>query len=134
MIGIPISQDTAGTRSFVLRNSTTNNTPTELFLDGSSSRFTIPSGKAYSFLINIIGSQDDGSSVANYVRQFAIKNVGGTTSAVFGPVQIGSDNPSGTVVDVSADNTNDSLKITVTGITSENWEWKAYCQGVELEY
>jgi hypothetical protein len=134
MIGIPISQAVAGTKLFVLKNNTTNNTPTELFLDGSSSRFLIPPGKTYSFIINIIGSRDDGSAVSNYVRQFALKNVSGTTSQVFAPIQIGSDNPAGTQIDVTANNTDDALKITVTGITSQNWKWRAFCQGVELTY
>jgi hypothetical protein len=40
---------------FVMRRRTTDDTPTELFLDGSSVRLTIPSGKIFAFTINISG-------------------------------------------------------------------------------
>ncbi len=122
----------ATTPSYILYNTTTNATPTELFIDGVSSRLTIPIGKIYGFNINIVATRSDGSAVAHYVRQYEIKNIGGTTSQVYSPVTIGSDNPAGTVINVTADNTNDSLKIEATGITSETWYWRAYVNVYEV--
>lgn len=85
-------------------------------------------------MINITGTKSDGSAVAHYVRQYSIKNVGGTTSQVYAPVTIGTDNAAGTSIALSADDTNDSLKIEVTGVTSETWRWVASVDAVEVGY
>jgi hypothetical protein len=119
---------------FVLRNKTTDATPTELFLDGASARLTIPSGKIFAFTINISGVKSDGSAVAHYLRQYALKNVAGTTSEVYAPVTIGTDNPAGTSIALSANDTNDALKVEVTGIAAETWRWVASVDAVEIAY
>jgi hypothetical protein len=118
----------------VFRNKTTTNSAVELFLDGSSARYTVTSGKVISMMINITGTKSDGTAVAHYVRQYSIKNVAGTTSQVYAPVTIGTDNAAGTSIALSADNTNDSLKIEVTGVTSETWRWVASVDAVEVGY
>jgi len=119
---------------FVLRNKTTTNAAVELFLDGSSTRLTIPSGKIFAFTINISGVKSDGSAVAHYLRQYCLKNVAGTTSEVYAPVTIGTDNAAGTIIALSANDTNDALKVEVTGITSETWRWVASVDAVEIAY
>jgi len=118
----------------VLRNKTTNDSATELFYGGSSTRFNIPSGKVMAMLVNITGVKSDGSAVAHYVRQYAIKNVGGTTSEVYGAVTIGTDSAASTSIALSANDTNDALKIEVTGIASETWRWVASVDAVEVAY
>lgn len=119
---------------FVAARKTTNNTATELMLDASSSRLTIPSGTVFSCLINIVGTKSDGSAVAQFVRKACIKNVAGTTSLVNSVETIGTDSASGTGVSITADDTNDALKIEVTGIASETWRWVASIEGVEVAY
>jgi hypothetical protein len=119
---------------FVLRNKTTTNSAVELFLDGSSTRLTIPSGKIFAFTINISGVKSDGSAVAHYLRQYALKNVAGTTTEVYAPVTIGSDNASGTSIALSANDTNDALKVEITGILDETWRWVASVDAVEIAY
>ena len=119
---------------FVMRNKTTNDTATELFLDGSSARLTIPSGKVLGLTINITGIKSDGSAVAHYLRQYCLKNVSGTTSEVYAPVTIGTDNAAGTSIALSANDTNDALKVEVTGIASETWRWVAAVDAVEIAY
>jgi hypothetical protein len=116
------------------RQKTTTNTATELFLDGASERMTIPSGKAMHATVNIIGIKSDGSATAVYLRQVAIRNVAGTTSLVGSVNTIGSDTAAGTSISITADDTNDALKIEVTGITSETWRWVARVEGVEVAY
>jgi hypothetical protein len=118
-----------------LYNKTTTNSAVELFGDvNASTRFTITSGKVMVMLIQIVGVKSDGSAVANYVRQYAIKNVGGTTSEVYAPVTIGTDNAAGTSILIEPNDTNDAIKISCTGITSEVWRWSARIDGVELSY
>lgn len=116
----------------VFRNKTTTNSAVELFLDGASARYTVTSGKIISMLINITGTKSDGSAVAHYVRQYSIKNIGGTTSQVYAAVTVGTDNAAGTSIAISADDTNDSLKIEVTGVASETWRWVASVDAVEV--
>lgn len=104
---------------FVMRNKTTTNAAVELFLDGSSTRLTIPSGKSVGGTIQISGVTSGGETANLYIRQFLIRNRGGTT-ALIGSIQtVGTDiegidltNPS-----LTADDTNDALKVEVTGYT-----------------
>jgi len=119
---------------FVLRTKTTNNTPTEMGLDGASVRLTIDSGQILSGTINIIGSRSDGSAVARYLRQFTIKNVGGTTSLVGSIITLGTDEAAGTSISITADNTNDFLSIKVTGISSQTWRWVAVVDCIKTKY
>jgi hypothetical protein len=119
---------------FVMRNKTTTNAAVELFLDGSSTRLTIPSGKIFAFTINISGVKSDGSAVAHYLRQYCLKNVAGTTTEVYAPVTIGTDNAAGTTIALSANDTNNALKVEVTGILDETWRWVASVDAVEIAY
>lgn len=119
---------------FVMRNKTTTNAAVELFLDGSATRLTIPSGKYLTGTINIAGIKSDGAAAASYIRQFSIKNVAGTTSLVGTVNTIGTDEAAGTSISITANDTNDALKVEVTGITSETWRWVASVDVVEVAY
>jgi len=119
---------------FILRNKTTTNSAVTLFLDGSSARLTIPSGKILHATIHITGSKSDGTAVASYMRQVCIKNVGGTTSLVGTVNTLGTDEAASTSIAITADDTNDALQVNVTGILSETWRWVAVVYGNELAY
>ena len=119
---------------FVLRCKTTTNTAVEMALNGATTYLGIPSGKVIACTINISGVKSDGSAVAHYVRQYAVKNVGGTSSEVYAPVTIGTDNAAGTVIALSANNGDDTLRIAVTGIAAETWRWVASVDAVEIAY
>lgn len=122
--------------TFGLSNRTTDATPITLFSNGSSTRLTIPSGKAMFCTIKIMGIKSDGSAAACYMRKVAIKNVGGATSLVGSVETIGTDieDNASTDVAITADNTNDALRIDVTGITGETWRWAAVVDGLEIAY
>ena len=119
---------------FVMRCKTTTNTAVEMALDGSTTYLGIPSGKIIACTINISGVSSTGAAVAHYVRQYAVKNVGGTSSEVYAPVTIGTDNAAGTVIALSANNGDDTLRIAVTGIAAETWRWVASVDAVEIAY
>lgn len=119
---------------FVMRCKTTTNTGVEMALDGATTYLGIPSGKIIACTINITGSKSDGTAVAHYLRQYCVKNVGGTSSEVYAPITIGTDNAAGTVIALSANNADDTLRILVTGITSETWRWVASVDAVEVAY
>jgi hypothetical protein len=124
----------AQTVEFTLRNKTTTNSAVTLFLNGSSARLTIPSGKIMHATAHIVGSKSDGTAIAVYMRQVAIANVGGTTSLVGTVNTLGTDTAAGTSIAITADDTNDALQIAVTGVTSETWRWTAVVYGVEMAY
>lgn len=119
---------------FVLRCKTTTNTAVEMGLDGSTTYLTIPSGKVIFCNIKVVGIKSDGATVATYERQYAAKNVAGTSSEVFAPVTIGTDLASGTSLEVATVDAGDYIRIRPTGITSETWRWVASVDAVEVAY
>lgn len=132
------AQGDAQRARFVLRNSTANNTPTELFLDGSSTRLTIPVNKAMGFTIQVIGSIQGMAENAYFVRKGMIVNDNATTTLVGSVESVGTDQKSAgataTDVTVTASDANDALIITVTGIAAQNWRWVASVDAVEVQY
>jgi hypothetical protein len=114
---------------------TTNDTPQTLTM-AAFGRVSIPSGKVVSFIAQITGIKSDGSAVAKYIREGTIKNVGGTTTLVGSIITVGTDHEDNASTDVAitADDTNDALDISVTGIAAETWRWVAVVQGVEIAY
>jgi len=69
------------------------------------------------------------------MRQVCIKRVGATTSLVGSVTTIGTDLADGATswsVAITADDTNEVLKITVTGEASKNINWVAYGDAVQV--
>ena len=130
---ISVNGDAQNAR-FILRCRTTTNAGVEMALDGASTYLNIPSGTVMAMTMNISGVKSDGTAVAHYVRQYAVKNVTGTSSEVYAPVTIGSDNAAGTSIALSVNDSDDTLRILVTGITSETWRWVATVDAVEIGY
>jgi hypothetical protein len=118
----------------VLRCKTTTNAAVEMALNGDATYLTIPSGKVIFCNIKVVGVKSDGAVVATYERQYAAKNVAGTSSEVFAPVTIGTDNASSTSLEVATVDAGDYIRIRPTGITSEIWRWVASVDAVEVAY
>jgi hypothetical protein len=74
----------------------------------------------------IINGVNAAGSMANFMRQVRIKNIAGTTSLGASATTVGADE-SGSVGNpsISANDTNDTLEISVTGVTGETWRWTA---------
>ncbi len=119
---------------FVLRCKTTTNAAVEMALNGATTYLTIPSGKAMFMNIKVVGTKSDGSAVATYERQYAVKNVGGTSSEVYAPITIGTDNAASTSLEVATVDAGDYVRIRPTGIASEVWRWVASVDAVEVIY
>jgi hypothetical protein len=119
---------------------TTNAVATEMLCGaepgGGTARFTLRTGTVFAFTVHVVGVKSDGSAIAEYQRRVKIKNVGGTTSLVGTVDTIGTDYEDNAAADVAitADDTNDALKIQVTGIASETWRWIAVVYGNEQGY
>lgn len=124
--GNPISGVTAQTSTYVLGNSITGNAATDLFLDGGSSdleRLLIPSGTFWTGTVEVVAyvsSKGNGTVDANdymhYRFSFAARNIGGTTT-VTSQADFTSEEATvaGATFTVTADDTNDALKLTFDG-------------------
>lgn len=131
----------AQVRSLVLRVATTNATETEMTLTGgaasSTTRIVLESGKTYAFRVTVVGRKQSGGDTKMMQRYGLINNNGGTCALVGSVTTLGSDIESaanGWTTTITADDTNDSLKITVTGQSSTNIRWVAHVQLVEVLY
>jgi len=114
-----------------LKALTTDATPTELSIDASADSFLVEQDTAMFLTVAVTGFTEDGVDAAHYIRKVAIKNEGGTTSLIGSVSTIGTDveTQAGYDVSLTADDTNDTLAITVTGDASKNMRWVAYCHG-----
>ena len=119
---------------FGLRGTTTTNAAVELLGGTGSDRFRCPSGKVMFINIMIVGVSNGGGTVATFQRQYAIKNVGGTTSEVYAPVTIGTDSAASTSITVDANDTNDALRVQCTGLSATTIRWVAQISAVELSH
>jgi hypothetical protein len=120
---------------FVLRCTTTTNAAVEMFLgDTTTTYLTIPSGKVIFCNIKVVGVKSDGSVVATFERQYAAKNVAGTSSEVYAAVTIGTDNAASTSLEIATVDAGDYIRIRPTGIASEVWRWVATVDAVEVAY
>lgn len=127
----------------ILKVLTTNATTTEATTNGSvglgsSNRIKIPDDTAIGFTITVVAKEQNTSDCAMMVRQFIIYNDSGTTFWDGTINTIGTDIISagflGITVTVSANDTNDCLKVEVTGIAATNINWTVNVKGVISTY
>jgi hypothetical protein len=121
----------------VLWGKTTTNAAVELLAGDygeGTVRLTVPSGRLFTGTLKIVGAKSDGSAVASYMRQVTIKNVAGTTSLVGTVNTIGTDEAASTSISITANDTNDAIKVECTGITSETWRWVCVANMAEMTY
>ena len=120
---------------YVLRNQTTDNTQTELFAGASAGTISVDSDCTTVARIDIVARQanEDGTS-AMYLIQVGLDNNAGTTAVLEAATvtTIFEDaNASTWDVTATADDTNDSINILVTGAASDNINWVARAEVVE---
>lgn len=112
---------------FVVYCTTTNNTVTEMFLNGTNGRIGVASNTAASFKGQITAFDFVNAKAASWNYDCLIANKAGN-SAIVGyahVTKIGDDSNSLWEVYVDADNTFDSLKLQVKGETSATIKWTA---------
>ena len=119
---------------FVLRGRTTSATPSELLINAGV-YLTIPSNIALFGQVEICAIEETNATEAvHYIRKFAIQNLGGATSLIGSVTTVGTDHESqaGYDVAITADDTSDYLKISVTGDSSKTLRWIAVVRGCEM--
>lgn len=132
------SSGDAQTGKYLLRTHTVNNTPTEMFIDGTagSVRLELPDDSTWTFRIMITGHRTDlGNGHAGYTAVGVIyRGAGAASTTIQGAVNktvIAESNPAWDI-NISADTTNGSLKILVTGENSKTIRWVAMVETVEV--
>jgi hypothetical protein len=115
----------------VAKAATTNATPTTLTLggaaEGATNRIKIPANSTWSFTATIVARETATANAKTFTRRGLIGNNAGevTISALD---TIGTDHVLGTLaatIAITADNTNDALKIVGTGVVAKNIKWTA---------
>jgi len=132
--GMFASGGDAQERKIIARVSTTDSTPTEVFLDGSNARLTIPSDTTWTFSVLVAARRTDGDNEsAGYEFKGVIDNNAGTTALV-GSVSktVFAEDTSAWDFNITADDTNDSLKLEATGENAKTIYWVATCKIVQV--
>lgn len=126
----------------ILYRSTTDATVTELTSDGAAgsgttNRIVVPANTALSCVLNVCCKQATSANSKQFLRQFRITNNAGTT-AVGVITVLGTDDGdvglTAATITVSANDTDDCLKIEVTGIAGTNLRWTANLVSTEVLY
>ena len=120
------------TYSKVLKATTSGNTTTELTTNGLTgsgtiNRIVIDTDTAVTCLFTITVKRSGSANCGTLVRRATFYNNGGTTALQGSAQTIGTDEIAVTIAaittTISANNTNDCLKIEVNGIAATNLEW-----------
>ena len=123
---------------YMLRTTTINAAATEMFVDGTngSVRLALPDDATWTFKVTVTGHRTDlGNGHAGYTASGVIyRGAGANTTSIQGSVQkvvLAESNPSWDI-NITADTTNGSLKVTVTGETGKTIRWVALIETVEI--
>ena len=117
----------AQTSVLVARRITTNATPLELFLDGSAQRLTLADQDCWAFSILLVARRTDADGEGAGYRLEGVIHRNGSSTALVGNVSktVLGESSAGWDAEVEADDTNESLKITVTGEAGKTIRWAA---------
>jgi len=122
--------------TYVLRNITSNATSTQLFLDGVAARMVVPNNSAWTFDILVVGRRTDAvGGAAGYKISGICRKDGTAGSMTFVGVpsrQILGETVASLDAVVSADTTNGSLNVSVSGIAAQTWRWVATVTTAEV--
>lgn len=123
----------AQTSTLVARTATTNATPAPLFLDGTSARITIADDTTWAFVVTVVARRTDANNEsAAYQFLGCIDRNGGTTALVGSVTKtVIAEDSAAWDCNVTADDTNDALVVTVTGEAGKSIRWVARVELVE---
>ncbi len=141
--GIFLAAGDAQESKLLLREDTTDATPTILYLNGSTAtaRATIASGSSWTFQGLVVGRRDNGDT-ASWRFEGGIHNNAGTTAliAAITAVLIAADAGCAATwgvaasIAVTADNANSALQVQVTGTAANNIRWVCAVRMTEVSF
>ena len=105
---------------------------------GSTNRLSVPVDAAMSVVVNICVKQATSANSKQMLRQFLITNTGGTTTIEGAVTVLGTDVGSVALATVTttitANNTDDCIKLEVNGLLATNLRYTAYVVSTETTY
>lgn len=115
----------AQTSRFVWRGQTTNNTQTEIFLDGSSQQFVLQNNQTVAFKGIAVARQTNASANASYEIKGQIHRDANAASTVLDSVTVAVifEDVAAWDLTFTADTTNGALQCKVTGDTGDDVNW-----------
>ena len=122
-------------RQYVLFGTTTNNTETEIFVGGvSDSRIPVTTNSTMNYTLDITARRTDADGYsAGYQLKGVVDNNSGTVADVGDVYEIIiAEDDSALTIDATADNTNKSLKVTVTGQSGHTYKWMCAVKTYEV--
>lgn len=138
------SANNNGTVHKLLYGATTDSaTAVELTTDGAAgsgatNRIAVPSNAALSVVLNICVKQSGAADAKQMLRQFVISNNGGTTALQGAVTVLGTDVGSAGLATVTttitANDTDDCIKVEVNGVAATNLRYTAYVVSAETIY
>ena len=129
--------NTFQTSQFVLWNRTTNNTPTQLYLDGTAvtQNLTIPNNSVMSGTITTMGIQETtGVALAYAIDSVVYKNLAGTATLVHSNNINQYNSGGGLNITPSVGNTPARIQVSVTGLAATNIRWMSYLQLTQITF
>jgi hypothetical protein len=126
----------AQTCLFLLRGSSTDDSETELFLDGSSARFVLEDDTSYFFSCQFIARAENGSSAVMHVNGGAKRGSSANSVEILGEPHnhIIHDGIGVGDVQFSVSPSNGSLKFFATGKADTNIRWLGKIDLTQLKY
>jgi hypothetical protein len=129
-------KNTAGTQGNLTRvvyGTTTNATPIEVTIDNAATKyFTLAVGTTHTYVVNLTAKGTSGTNVGSsgsWQLQICLSNVGGTTAIIgngtYLKTIVGKD-IAGWDVNLTANNANSRLTITVTGDAGTDITWTGW--------
>lgn len=122
--------------TYVLRNSTTNATVTELFMNGSTTQIALPNNSTFVFDIYITGRRTDatGGSCGYRFNGVMKRDASAATTGLVGSVSktVIAETNNAWDASVTADTANGALRIQVTGEAAKTIRWVAIANTIEV--
>lgn len=126
-------QGDAQRSSLTAYGSTTNATPTDIFLDNGSARCTLANNQALRFTVDVIAKQVNSTNHASFRIEGTIVRGANAASTTLGATNKTTIlNGQSWDFNVSADTTNGALRLTATGAAATNIRWVASIDLVEV--
>jgi len=126
----------AQTSTFVVRGTTSDPSPRELFLDGTSRRITVPKGGAWTFEVLVVGRSSSGDSAGYKICGMIENNSGAGPCVLVGAPEVAFEReqvPAWNAT-VEADDATDALVVRVFGQSGQSIRWVATVRTAEVIY
>ena len=120
---------------YVLYATTSDATQTELFLNGSSTRILLPDNTTMMFEADVVGRNSTGTKHCAFRLQGVIDRTSSSTT-IIGTVNetIIAETEEAWVATATADDTNDTVVIKVTGEASTTIRWTAFVKTTRITH